>query len=67
MISWLGWQDLGVARVRLGILYFEKPHGIKDFPIMHHAVEMKSPTGSPLYETLVNWGRTNIRIERRVY
>jgi hypothetical protein len=44
MIWWLGWQDPGEARGRLGILYFEKPRRMNDFPMMHYAVEMKSPT-----------------------
>ena len=34
MISWLGWQDLGVAGVRFGIVYFEKPRCMKDLPMM---------------------------------
>ena len=34
MILWLGWQDLGVTGARLGILYFERPGRMKDFPII---------------------------------
>lgn len=34
MISWLGWQDLGVARVQLGVVYFEKPLRMKAFPMI---------------------------------